>query len=249
VIIDARILEVRLDDNYNLGIDWNWVSQRMAFEHPASLEFLGRSDVAGLGRDDNVVLKLGGKIGDDTVNAAIEAMRTFGGVKIVANPHVRAKHGQAALFTSGTSQRYVSEIERDEDEEGNITTTTTTATVFDGVMLGVVPFIADDGSIDMQIYPIKSEVDPASLALQQITADGARITLPVVDVKNVSTSVRVKNGETIILGGLIDKETSKIDNGVPGLMSLPGVGWLFKSRASIEAVRELVIIMTIRNVQ
>ena len=249
VVIDARILQVRLDDNFHLGVDWNFVANRMARGNPLTVNWLGRTNVPATGRADNVILSLAGGIGDDTINAAIEAMQTFGGVKTLANPHIRAKHGQPALFTSGTSQKYVSELDKDVDDNGNITYTTTTASVFNGVMLGVITFIGDDGKIDMQIYPIKSEVNANSLALVDVTGTGDKITLPIVDVKNVSTTVRVNDGDTIILGGLIDKDTTKTDTGVPGFSRIPLLGWFFKSRAETDAVRELVIIMTIRIVK
>lgn len=250
VVIDARILEVRLSDEYSLGIDWNWVSQRIAFQHPWTVTYSGHNLLSNVtGSNQNSVLTIAGKVGDDTVNSAIQAMQVFGGVKIVANPHVRAKHGQPALFTSGTSQRYVSEIQRDTDTNGNITFSVTTSTVFEGVMLGVVAYIGDDNKIDMQIYPIKSEVDDASLALTDVTASGDKISLPKVDVKNVMSTVRVTPGDVIILGGLIDKTTGKTDRGIPGLSEIPFLGWAFKGRATTEVVRELVIIMDIRVVQ
>jgi len=250
VVIDARILEVRLDDQFNLGVDWNFVANRMARGNPLQALWYQRS-AGGIdkGVNNNIMFAITGGIGDDLFNAAIEAMQTFGGVKTVANPHIRAKHGQPALFTSGRSEKYVSEIDRDVDDNGNITYTTTTASVFNGVMLGVIAFVGDDGKIDMQIYPIKSEVDAASLALVDVTGAGDKITLPKVDVKNVATTVRVNDGDTIILGGLIDKDTTKTDTGVPGLSRVPLLGWLFKSRAETDVVRELVIIMTIRIVK
>jgi len=250
VIIDARILEVRLSDEFALGIDWNWVSQRLAFQHPWTVTYNGHNALSNISTNNqNDILTIAGKVGDDTVNSAIQAMQAFGGVKIVANPHVRAKHGQPALFTSGTSQKYVSEIQRDTDTNGNITFTVQTATVFEGVMLGVVAYVSDDNKIDMQIYPIKSEVDDASLALTDVTASGDKISLPKVDVKNVLSTVRVNPGDVIILGGLIDKTTGKTDTGIPGLSDIPILGWAFKGRAQTEIVRELVIIMDIRVVQ
>jgi MSHA type pilus biogenesis protein MshL len=250
VVIDARILEVRLSDEFSLGIDWNWVSRRLAFEHPLTVNYVGHNTLKSItGSNQNDIVTIAGKVGDDTINSAIQAMQTFGGIKIVANPHVRAKHGQPALFTSGSSQKYVSEIKRDTDTNGNITFSVTTSTVFNGVMLGVVAYIGDDNKIDMQIYPIKSEVDSTSLALTDVTAAGDKITLPKVDVKNVMSTVRVNPGDVIILGGLIDKTTGKTDAGIPGLSDIPILGWAFKGRSQTEAVRELVIIMDIRVVE
>lgn len=254
VVIDARIMEVRLSDDFQFGIDFNWVAQRMALgDGTTTLSLLQRGSTAIGARtfaDNQTIATLTGlQKGDDTFNAAVEAMQTFGGVKVVANPHVRAKHGQPALFTSGSSYQYVASIERDVDDDGNVTYTTETANVFDGVMLGVMAYISDDDKIDMQIFPIKSEVDAASLALVEVTNAGDKITLPQVDVKTVNTTVRVKDGDTVILGGLIDKTTSKSDAGVPLASDIPVLGWLFKTRTNTDAVRELVIVMQVRVVK
>ena len=255
VVIDARFLEVQLSDAFTLGIDWQWISTRVAHSElggdaGATMQFLGRRGNFDTATNNNLVMSLTGlKKGDDSMGAIIEAMQTFGGVKAVANPHVRAKHGQPALFTSGTSTKYVSEITHIVDDTGNITYTVATSTVFNGVLLGVLPFISDDGKVDLQIYPLQSTVDANSLVLQDVTTSGDKITLPQVDVKNVSTTVRVNDGDVIILGGLLDKTTSKTDEGIPGLQSLPVLGWLFKGRTMNDAVRELVIIMSIRVVK
>lgn len=255
VVIDARIMQVSLDDQWSLGIDWSYVDQRIsAGDSGTTFEFLRRGGTEFSQRtwaDDNTIMRMSGFTkGDVAIDAAIEAMQTFGGLKTVANPHVRVRHGQPALFTSGRSEKYVSEITRETDDDTNNTTfSVETATVFNGVMLGVVCFINDADKIDMQIYPIKSEVSEASLELIEVTGSGDQISLPKVEVKNVSTTVRVSDGDTIILGGLIDKDTGKTDKGVPGLAQIPGLGWLFKTRTQSEEVRELVIIMNIRIVQ
>lgn len=253
VIIDARIMEVRLSDTFRFGIDFSWVAERAALgDATSTISWLTRGSTAINARtfsDNNTIMTLQGtRIGDDTFNAAVEAMQTFGGVKVLANPHVRAKHGQPALFTAGSSRSYVAQIDR-EVEDGVTTFTVETANVFDGVMLGVVAYVSDESNVDLQIFPLKSEVNEASLALVEVTSAGDKITLPRVDVKNVSTTVRVNDGDTIILGGLIDKTHDKTDTGVPVLGDIPVLGWLFKTRADNDAVRELVIVMNIRVVK
>lgn len=254
VVIDARIMEVRLDDEFHFGIDFNWVAQRMAWgDGTTAISLLQRSSTAYGAQtyaDNNTAMTITGFAkGDDTFNAAVEAMQAFGGVKVVANPHVRAKHGQPALFAAGTSQRYVSGIDRDVDDNGNVTFTVETSNVFNGVMLGVIAYISDDDRVDLQIFPIKSEVAQASLALVEVTSAGDKLTLPQVDVKNVSTTVRVSDGDTIILGGLIDKNHDKTDSGIPGVSNIPILGWLFKTRTENDEIREMVVVMNVRVVK
>ncbi len=235
VVIDARIMEVSLSDEFRFGIDFNWVAERMAWgDGTTTMSWLQRGSTAIADRpyaDNTTVATITGfRQGAAAFNAALEAMQTFGGVKVVANPHVRAKHGQPALFTAGSSRQYVAGIERDVDDAGNVTFTVNTASVFNGVMLGVVAYVSDDNKVDLQIFPIKSEVKEASLALVEVTSAGDKLTLPQVDVKNVVTTARVNDGDTIILGGLIDKNTDKEDSGIPVVGDIPILGWLFKTR-------------------
>lgn len=254
VVIDARILEVRLKDEFRMGIDWNYITSRVFEGKTFDINF----SWAGLNVDPSIgtltnpvsiVSPATGNIQRSTFTSTIEALQTFGGVKVLSNPHVRARHGQPALFTSGTSQNYVRSITRDEDTEDNsVTFEVEVAQVFDGIMLGVVPFVLDD-SVDLQIFPIKSEVEQASLALVDVTGAGGRISLPKIDIKNVSTAVRVRDNDTVILGGLIDKSNNKSDKAVPGVGAVPLLGWAFNSRDDAEQVRELVIVMNIRIVQ
>ena len=254
VVIDAQILEVELTDNFKLGVDWNFVQNRISH---------GRQYQYGLGFDSTYGLGTRGSAGDqsptalvlgtatDAANsldsifqATINALKTFGGIKVVSNPHVRARHGSPALVTSGTSESYIKEITRDTDSEtGDLSISTSTATAFEGVMLGVMPFINDDKTVDLNIFPITSQVD---LTNEKTFQDGTTLTLPVVDVRNVTTNVRAHDGDTIILGGLIYKSGNKTDYTVPGAGDVPGLGWLFKNRDDDESLKELVIIMRIR---
>lgn len=252
VIIDAQILEIQLSEGYNLGIDWNLLQRRV---------FEGRVFELGLGVDNGKgtaqtgYANVGGPIvfpgslaptSDDTydfiLSATVDALKTFGGVKLISNPHVRARHGLPALVTSGTTMNYIRELTSQRDDNG-VTVTTQTSSAFEGVMLGVIPFLRDDGAIDLEIFPITSKVD---LSNRASFADQSEVTLPKVDVRNVSTNVRARSGDTIILGGLITRDSFHGDRGVPGLGEIPGLGWLFGRRADSDMARELVIVMHLR---
>ena len=256
VVIDAQILEVSLSDDFELGVDWNLVQSRVSNGRSYSYG-LGFDSSTGVGTrgaalDTTATALVLGESVDSAVSSAVDtvfsttinALETFGGVSVVSNPHIRARHGCPALVTSGTTKSYVKEITKETDDDtGDVSYSTDTSTAFEGVMLGVMPFINDDKSVDLNIFPITSEVD---LTNEASYSDGTTITLPQVDVRNVTTNVRAHDGDTIILGGLIYKSSSKSDNAVPGAGDVPGLGWLFNSRDDTEYVRELVIIMHIR---
>lgn len=269
VVIDAQLMEVTLNDGFRLGVDWNFVQHRIfggeIWQYGLGM-FPGSS---GFGTFGNAIadpsqnlspspivvgprpgqsLDPGGVMGGDgRFSATLDALQTFGGVKSLSNPHIRTRHGHPALVTSGRSERYLQEIRRVRDTETNeVSYTTVTATAFQGVMLGVVPYIDDDNTVDLSIFPISSDVD---LSTTVELGDGSRLTMPKVDVRNVNTNVRVRNGDMIILGGMIYKTSSKVDRQAPGVGSVPGLGWLFKNRADSEQTRELVVVMRIRIVE
>jgi MSHA type pilus biogenesis protein MshL len=252
VVIDARILEVRLSEDFQLGVDWSYVTQRLIDGELTNISF---GHTAGSGLEEITISQQGisADTGADTTSSqalstTINALETFGSVRSLSNPHVRTRHGQPTLLTSGTSYRYVSEITRDEEEEGGDTSfTINTATAFDGIMLGVIPFINEDGTVDIQVFPIQSNVDETSLDPVEVVAQtGEKISLVRTEVKNVATNVRVRDNSVIILGGLIDKGVNNTDSQVPGAGDVPFLGWLFKQRNDSEEIRELVIIMNIR---
>lgn len=265
VTIDAQIMEVQLSDGFSLGIDWNFVQERL-INGGAAVYGLGvNSGSFGTptidGNSQGIVIgpeSYTSPISGTTVDgldtsftATIEALQTFGGVTAISNPHVRARHNQPAVVTSGTTTDYIAETEREKttDDNGETTTnyTTTIGSAFTGVTLGVIPFFHLDKSIDLKIFPMLTQSD---LTNQQTIGTGTEsettITLPAINIRNINTSVRVHDGDTVVLGGLIYKNSNKSDSQTPGLGSVPGLGWLFKNRTDSEELTELVIIMKIR---
>ncbi len=263
VIIDARIMEVTLSDSFRFGIDWNYLANRIinGVAVGANISFgTGSEGIPVITIPSNFLSKsptpppiltpegapLPGKT--QMLNATITALQTFGGVKLISNPHVRARHAQPAMFTSGRSERYVSRIVTMPSYGQNTqpSYSVETSSVFDGVLLGVLPFINDNGAVDIQIFPVRSVVNPSSMALVEVTPDGQRVTLPRIDIRNVSANVRVQSGDIVILGGLVDKSHDRYDSEVPGPGNVPVLGWLFQTKDRQELTRELVIIMDIR---
>ncbi len=257
VVIDARILEVQLSDSFSLGIDWSYMAQALIGNYKLNVD-LGWISDTGFGTNtftDDLEGQASSLIIDDdpgatgedysdTFQATINVLQTFGNLKTVSNPHVRVRHAQPALVTSGTTKSYVREITRDRYDSDNVYTSysTDTASAFEGVMLGVIPFITSNHGVDLQIFPINSQVDLSN----ESQVGENQITLPEINVRNVNTNVRVNNGDTIILGGLISKQKQNNDRQTPVAGDIPGLGWLFKHRETSSTVQELVIIMHVR---
>ena len=108
------------------------------------------------------------------------------------------------------------------------------------------PFIQEDGRITLLINPIKSDVDPTSIEPVLVSQNSAdSISLPKVSVKEISTTIGLKDGDEIFLGGLIDKHHQKANKGVPVLSRIPVLGYLFKNDTLEEETRELVIVLKV----
>ncbi len=239
ILIEARIIEVTLSDKYAYGIDWSILrgqSNQTTRLNEASWS-LGKG------------LVMSGVHSSFSVDVTVDALKTFGDTNIVSNPSVRSKHGKPALLSVGTSFTYQKSITTTETSTTSQTEDTTeveVSTVFDGLILGIVPFIEEGGRISLLINPIKSDVDRDSL--EPVAVGGASsnsISLPQVSIKEISSTISLNDGDVIFLGGLIDKYSQTEEQGVPILSSIPLLGYLFKDESVIEEARELVIVLSV----
>lgn len=241
ILIEARIIEVALTDEHRYGIDWSVLRQEAAG--------LPRTTLTGWNLGQGLILSH--QDGDDTINAVINALDQFGDTRVVSNPSIRSKHSKPAIISVGTSFTYKKSIETTRTSTGtseDLSTEVEVSTVFDGLILGVIPFIEEDGRISLMINPIKSDVDRTSLEPESVGGadSGLSISLPRVLIKEISTTISLDNNEVAILGGLIDRRNVTTDSGVPGLSKIPVLGYLFKDKVKTEETRELVIILSVR---
>lgn len=232
ILIEARIIEVSLSDEYRFGIDWGAILDKSA-------EFVEQTEA---GWTVGSGFTLAHQNDTLSINLLVEMLKTFGDAKVISNPTIRSKHAKPAIISVGTSISYKKSQETTSSSTSTETSDTTTievSSVFDGLILGVIPFIEDDGRVSLLINPIKSDVDRTSLELVD------SITLPKVYIKEMSSTIALSEGELAILGGLIDKRSSKEHSGVPFLSSVPLLGYLFKRDVEIEETRELVILLSV----
>ena len=239
ILIIARIIEVVLRDEFDYGIDWDilWQEARITDSAEASLAWNVEEG-----------LQIEGVAGHLDISAAIKALETFGDINIVSNPSLRVKHAKPAIISVGTSISYIKSTSTTilDGISRDLVSAVETAKVFDGLILGVVPFIQDSGKISLLINPIRSDVDKESLVLVDVGTQ--QVTLPVVNIKEVNSTITLNSGDAIILGGLIDNRDVLIDRGVPGLSAIPGLGYLFKDQFIRNENRELVIILSVTEI-
>ncbi len=236
VFVEARIMEVRLSNQSKHGIDWSQLN--VAFT--SSQGYL--PDVFQLGFNSNGIIAKGSR---SEFQALLDFLRTQGDVKVLSNPHLTVMNRQSALLTVGFQFPYVDLDGVDRDAEtGVITIGTSIRRAVLGLQLGLTTQISADGMITFHIVPaltrIQREVDvtiPTGVSTQTISN-------PVIDLQELATTVRVREGNSFVLAGLISRIRTINQEGLPLLGDLPFLGALFRHMEESEEDSELVIFVT-----
>lgn len=261
IAIEAKIIEVILSDRSKIGIDWSSVLENfningvVRFGDPTfskvkedgkvdlnSLTNVGRVyTVAGL-VNNKLVRDVG--LADLNFSALINALDQQGRTKILSNPKLTVLNGQPALISVGTVTKYISEVEREEDENNRVTYSVETDSVTEGVSMGVIATIIDDHNMIMQLTPITSELVGGVINKERIGDNQEMsIGLPVINMREMSTTVRVGDGEMLIIGGLIDSMQANNEKFAPVVGKIPIIKYLFGYEEKETNKRELVILL------
>lgn len=237
VMIEAQILEVTLKKTFSAGIDWTQVPQRLT--------------LPGLGATTGTLA--GGAILSQAAGAAgsvfqfglatqtglrllLSALEQQGTVSILSSPKVSTLNNQKAVIKVATDDVFFTQTTQREPLTGVVTQTVTPNTVTEGLVLDVTPQIGED-AITMNIRPSISE------RLGEARSPNGDV-VPILAVRATDTIVRVRDGETVVIGGLMQQRASRSRSGVPGLQRAPLVGRAFRSDTETETKVELVILLT-----
>ena len=243
VLIEAKILEVILNKGRQLGIDWNYVFNNFANE--GTLEF---AQTLGLSGAIAGSIKFTG----ENLNLLLQALKTSGDVQTLSNPRIRVLSGQSALILSGDIVPFwEKEVEYTAVSSGSTTSvvpeiTYTRRDVLEGISMGVTPIVKDDGTILLNIVPVSTYIE------EIITfEDNGEVVAkaPKLNIKEAGTVVKAKDGDLIIIGGLISDMDIKTTEEVPGFSNLPIFGKFFIKQDNIKTKKELVILLKLKVVK
>jgi len=222
VVIEARIIEVKLNDDFQAGIDWSSIVANLTL-----------TQAFGTARSGFTM-----QSGDGNFSALVQALNQRGTVNVLSSPTVSTLNNQPAVMRVGTQDVFFTTTTQVDPRTGTIVQTSTTAnTINVGGVLDVTPNISGDGIITMNIHPTITERTG-----QATSPDGS--TVPIVDVRESDTIVRVAEGETIVISGLISDRTLEAETRVPVLGSLPLIGNLFRKVNRESRKTDLVILLT-----
>ena len=249
VDIEVRIVEVSLNNDFSLGIDWQ---RAMSQVHSGKqIDFntstVVRQPAGGVTPAANV-FSLGlldvATSGAIRLSGVIDALKQQGDVRVVSQPHIRTLNNQAGMIKVGTDRTFFrrEQVTNTTTAGATISSNDIPQIVTEGIVLGLTPQISNDGWIMIDVYPVITRVS----SIAQVIGPGGQVqsTAPNLDIRQSTSLVPAQSGETIVIGGLISDTSSDTTRAVPGLGDIPLAGNLFKGRYNQQAKQELVIFLT-----
>lgn len=250
VLIEAKVLEVSLTDEFSAGIDWN---ASIGDRFITGVDTVGEVIAPALQpvSDPNLSFLAAYSSGD--FNATVEALQRFGTVHALASPRLTVLNNQSAVLNVARNQVYF-ELEVDTSNTDNITTVDVDSNIRnvpEGVLINVQPSIdLDNETVAMSVRPTVTRIvdyvnDPGvAFAVADAALDEPIVSrVPVVNVQEFDSVIQMNNGEPIIMGGLIQDRSQSVQNAVPVLGEIPLVGGLFRNQSDKIQKTELVVLM------
>lgn len=266
VILEARILEVILDDGFQSGINWASLQQDGSDTLTAAQigggSVFGGSNVSGISGNTGIldpaspsavqgtatsafggVFTLALKTSDFT--AFIELLKRQGDVQVLSSPRVSTVNNQKAVIKVGSDEFYVTNLETSYQNVGGLAVPNVTVELdpfFSGVALDVTPQISKKGDIVLHIHPAVSEVSEQN---KNITTSAGAINLPLAasNIRESDTIIRAANRQVVVIGGLMQNTTQDEQSSVPVLGDIPLIGGLFRHTKKTSRKSELVILL------
>jgi len=264
VILEAKILEVQLNDSYQTGINWaafrtggnsrvsgGLVAPGTVLQPNGSLTTAGGPGSVAPGKDIFSAAAAGAGsifgLAFQTSNfaALLSFLETQGNVNVLSSPRIATLNNQKAILKVGTDEFFVTNVSTT-TTTGTSTTTTPSVTLqpfFSGVVLDVTPQIDAQGNIILHIHPSVSQVSTVNKDINLGT--GGSLTLPLASSTTSETDsvVRGRDGQIIAIGGLMKQSTTSDRSQIPGVGDIPVIGALARNTNQITQKRELVILL------
>jgi MSHA biogenesis protein MshL len=227
VQIQAKVVEVELRDEFSAGINWDTVFRVAADSATVTQRLAGSTSSA---------FTMGLNIRD--FKGVLTAFATQGRVNVLASPRVVAMNNEPAVIRVGTQDVFfVTNTQVDATTGAILQTSVTPQSINEGVSLSVTPQISADGIIHLSITPsITERTGQATSRLGD--------TVPIISVRETDTLVRVHEGETIVIAGLMQERATVEKTKVPILGDVPLIGGLFRGENRQKRKTDLVIMLT-----
>jgi MSHA biogenesis protein MshL len=240
VLIEATIVEVLLNNNYQRGIDWS----RMRTPGRAGFQFQQSSVNTPAAISSNAFVA-GYALPGFNFTSALRLLESFGDVKVLSSPKMTVMNNHMATLRVADNIIYF-EVTANTVASANApattTFTTTAKTVPIGFLMSVVPQISDTDTVLLNLRPTISRLvryvsdpNPSLGAVPNL--------VPETQTREMESLLRVQSGQTAVLGGLIQDDARNTEDGIPGINRVPGLGEFFRQRQDTVRKTELVIFL------
>jgi general secretion pathway protein D len=255
VLIEATIVEVTLNDQFQQGIDWSRLASNgtnNGFTFKQTLGGAAATTTTGailpIFPNSQFIAGFSKSTAIGNLAASIRLLDTFGNSRVLSSPKIMALNNQAALLKVVDNIVYFkvdvtpATISSSGSVSSPATYTTTPQVVPVGVVMSVTPQINANGNVSLNVRPTISRIikfvpdpNPALIGIQN--------QVPQIQVREMETLLQVNTGQTVVLGGLMQDEQDNVTDTVPGVSSLPLLGALFKGKDNNRTKTELVIFL------
>ncbi len=268
VIIEAKILEVELNERFQTGINWAALqasgSNSTLVGQTGGGSIFGGSGVTGIAGNTGelnpsalsqitgtAATAFGGmfslalNVGSD-FSAFIELLKTQGDVQVLSSPQISTVNNQKAVIKVGKDEFFITDV------KSNTSTTTATASTqsnveltpfFSGVALDVIPQISEGGEIILHVHPTVSTVTEKTKDISIASGTTLSVPLAISTIRESDSIIRAKSGQVVIIGGLMQNTVQQNVSKIPLLGDIPLLGALFRHTQDITKKSELVILL------
>lgn len=230
--VEARVVDMSKEDIIAAGVDWNIVSGGL-------VKLIRLNNSQPPGSDGSPFNK--GTVGFGGTDATIDVTATLDKLiaknNLIARPNLLVIDGREGVVFIGDKVRYIKSI-----TSGQTGPSVEIGEEEVGVKLNVLPRIGADNTISIEVQPTVSFI-------RSFIPTGSGGEVPITAVRTTRTTLRINNGETIAIGGLISQEDRKTVSGIPVLMDIPLIGQLFRRTTNSKVQSEIVIFITVRVIE
>jgi MSHA biogenesis protein MshL len=252
VLIEATVAEVQLNNEYQRGIDWQRLrSGALGVGVPgfgsgsSGLEVRQSSASTPAGINTNAFV-FGGAITSLNFNFALKLLESFGDVRVLSSPKVSVLNNQTAVLKVVDNLVYFTiQAQTTTSQTTSLTTFTTTLnSVPVGFILSLVPQISDADTVVLNLRPtISRKIGDVADPNPDLARAGVTSLIPVIQTREMESVLRVQSGQVAVLGGLMQDAVTKIEDTIPGVREVPGLGDLLAQRKDLNQKTELVIFL------
>jgi len=252
VLIEATVAEVQLNNQYQRGIDWQRLRSGAtttgvpAFGQGSSgLEFGQTTAGTPAGINTNAFV-MGGAIASLNFNFALKFLESFGDVRVLSSPKISVLNNQTAVLKVVDNLVYFTvQAQSTANQTSTLTTfTTTLQSVPVGFIMSLVPQISDTDTVVLNLRPtISRKIGDVADPNPSLATAGVTSLVPVIQTREMESVLRVQSGQVAVLGGLMQDAVTNIEDTIPGVRDIPGVGALLSQRKDINQKTELVIFL------